>query len=273
MPSEWLATQRDRRAGAATGPLGRGQDQRCGGWRRRALPGPGARRAQDSIFDANAADITKSIKIPDDNFLLAASGPTLVMAYRNRNLFDRYDLETMALEEKDLRSPIQARLLGLAMGSDSNRPLLVAWSPEKIADLVPPVRYRFVDPKTLSLLKAGPITKAPLGNVSSVSPSRGSVTLSEFLRDQTHVRASAGGSLFAIWAPGTGLQTLAVRGGAALRNVYDHGAGGGYLAPGPDGHRVYTDETVPKPPDPPSQEAKKARAAPSLSWRDRSGMR
>ncbi len=127
------------------------------------------------------------------------------------------------------------------MGSDSDGPLVVVWSPVSKNPLVEQPRFSFVDPKTLAVLKAGPITNGGFQGIGTVSPSGGSVMLHPSIRDLVHIRASAGGNLFAIWhtdsAP-SGFQTLAIR-GAALRGIYNHDADG-HLAPGPDGRTVFT---------------------------------
>jgi WD40 repeat protein/S1-C subfamily serine protease len=194
-----------------------------------------------AIFDVNAADIVKTISIPHDHVLVAAGAKTLILAFPDENVLERYDLDTMSRQAGNLRSPIQGRLRSIVMGSDSDGPLVIVWSGNNKNPFVEPPRYSFVDPRTLTVLKAGPITNGGFQGIGSVSPSGGSVTLHPSIRDLVHIRASAGGNLYAIWhtdSTPSGFQTLTVR-GATLRGIYNHDAAG-HLAPGPDGRTVYT---------------------------------
>ena len=147
----------------------------------------------------------------------------------------------MTRQGKDLPSPIKGRLKALALGSDSDGPLLVAWGPESNSPGMDQARFSFLDPQTLAVLKVGPISTGGFQGIGAASPSGGSLLLHPFLRERVHIRASAGGGLFALWQTSTspsGFQSLVVRKGA-LRAVYNH-EGLEHLAPGPDGRTIYT---------------------------------
>jgi WD40 repeat protein len=193
-----------------------------------------------AIFDVNAADVVKTIPLPSQNAFVAAGAKEFFIAFPDQRLFQRWDLETMTRQGPSLPSPIRARIKGLAMGSDSDGPVLVVWSPDS-NNLSRFPRFSFLDPETLNVLKAGPVTNgAYLGRVM-LSPSGGSFLLAGEHQNQVHVRASAGGDLYGIWHTDTGpagFQTLAVN-KAALRGIYVHD-GLDHLAPGPDGLTVYT---------------------------------
>jgi WD40 repeat protein/S1-C subfamily serine protease len=194
-----------------------------------------------AFFDVNAADIIKTITVDYDDVLVAGGARTVIIADRVKNLIDRYNLETMTFQARSLRLPIQGSLRGLALGSDSDGPLVVVWAPKNANPGIDASRFSFVDPKTLSVLKMGPISNGGFQGIGNVSPSGGSVTLHPFIRNSVHIRASAGGNLFGIWHTDSmpnGFQTLAVR-GANLRGIYNH-EDDGHLAPGPDGRTVYT---------------------------------
>jgi hypothetical protein len=137
-----------------------------------------------------------------------------------------------------LPSPIKGRLKRLAMGSDSDGPLLSVWSSESTSGSTDQARFSFIDPGSLKVLRAGSIRNGGMQGIGSVSPSRGTITLHPFLQNGVHVRASAGGDLYAIWPPQTGFQTLAVRGNA-LTGFYNHVALDS-LVPGPDGDTIFT---------------------------------
>jgi len=194
-----------------------------------------------AVFDVNAADIVKTITLPSENVLVAAGAKAFVVAFPEQRLFQLWDLETLTRQGANLASPIHGRLKSLAMGSDSEGPLLTVWSPDSSNNIAPLARFSFLDPKTLEVLKAGSITNGGLQGIGSVSPSGGTVLLHPFFQEQVHVRASAGGDLYGIWqtrGSPSGFQTLAVH-RASLKGIYNHD-GFDHLAPGPDGHTVYT---------------------------------
>jgi WD40 repeat protein len=196
---------------------------------------------QIAVFDVNAADIVKTIALPSENALVTAGAKAFFIAFPDQGLFQRWDLETMTREGANLPSPIRARLKGLAMGSDSDGPLLAVWSPDSNNNFPQQVRFSFLDPNTLKVLKAGPITNGGFQGIGSVSPSGGTILLHPFLQQRVHVRASAGGDLYGIWQTNgspSGFQTLAVR-RSALKGIYNHDSLD-HLAPGPDGLTVYT---------------------------------
>jgi WD40 repeat protein len=194
-----------------------------------------------AIFDVNAADIIKTITLPSENALVAAGAKAFFIAFPDQGLFQRWDLETMTRQGTSLPSPIRGRLKGLAMGSDSDGPLLAFWSPDSTQNIAEQVRFSFLDSKSLKVLRAGPITNGGFQGIGSVSPSGGSILLHPFFRERVHVRASASGDLYGIWQTNgspSGFQTLAVH-KARLKGIYNHD-GLDHLAPGPDGLTVYT---------------------------------
>ncbi len=198
------------------------------------------------IFDVNAADVVATIPLTSGNALVAAGAKELIIAYPDERLFQRWDLETRSRQGEDVASPIKGRLKALALGNDSDGPLLVAWGPESNNPGLDQSRFSFLDPRTLAVLKVGPITTGGFQGLAAVSPSGGSFSLHPFLRERVHLRASAGGGLFAIWQTNgspSGFQSLAVR-KDALRAIYNH-EGLDHLAPGPDGHTVYTGQRGP----------------------------
>jgi hypothetical protein len=127
------------------------------------------------------------------------------------------------------------------MGSDSNGPILAVWSPEGPSNSFEPARFSFLDLGTLRALKTGSMTLGGFQGIGSVSPSAGSFVLHPFFQQSVHVRASAGGNLFALWqsrSSPSGFQTLTVSKGM-LSAIYNHDDLG-YLAPGPDGLTIFT---------------------------------
>ena len=194
-----------------------------------------------AVFDVNAADIVKTITLPSESVLVAAGAKSLVVAFPDQEIFQRWDLETMTRQGSSFPSPIKGRLKALAMGNDSDGPLLAVWFTDSSNGFPQQPRFSFLDPKSLTVLKAGPISNGGFQGIGSVSPSGGSVVLHPALQARVHVRASAGGDLFGIWHTNgspSGFQTLAVH-KATLKGIYNH-EGLDHLAPGPDGRTVYT---------------------------------
>ncbi len=194
-----------------------------------------------AVFDVNAADIVKTITLPTESVLVAAGAKTLVVAFPDQEIFQRWDLETMTRQGSSFPSPIKGRLKGLAMGNDSDGPLLALWSTDSSNGFPQQPRFSFLDLKSLTVLKAGPISNGGFQGIGGVSPSGGSIVLHPHLQARVHVRVSAGGDLFGIWHTNgspTGFQTLAVH-KATLKGIYNH-EGLDHLAPGPDGRTVYT---------------------------------
>jgi WD40 repeat protein len=193
------------------------------------------------VLDVNAAEFVKTITLPSDTAIAAAGASSLVIAFPDQALFQRWDLETMTRQGASVPSPIKGRIKGLAMGNDSDGPLLTVWSANAANNIADQAWFSFIDPKTFKVLKAGSITNGGFQGAGSVSPSGGSILLHPFIRDRVHIRASAAGDLFGIWhtdSSPSGFQTLAVHGNA-LAAIYNHDSLD-HLAPGPDGQTVFT---------------------------------
>jgi S1-C subfamily serine protease len=196
-----------------------------------------------AVFDVNAASVTKTIELSSGNALIAAGVSSLLIADPDKGTLERRSLDDPGDPGKKAPFPIQGRIKGLAMGNDSDGPLLAAWSPNRASNrIAEQLRFSFLDPKTFAVLKAGPGASRRFNGY--VSPSGGSFMLSNFTGlniELVHIRASAGGSLFGIWHTGvipSGFQTLSIR-GATMSSVYNHESDG-HLAPGPDGRIIYT---------------------------------
>ena len=83
-----------------------------------------------AVFDANAADVVKTIPLASPNALVAAGAKKFLVAFPDQRLIQRWDFGTMTRELSNGTSPIAGRLKVLTMGSDSDGPALAAWSPE-----------------------------------------------------------------------------------------------------------------------------------------------
>jgi WD40 repeat protein/S1-C subfamily serine protease len=186
-----------------------------------------------AVFDVTAADFTKTIKLRSEKALIAAGSDLLVVAYPDQPAVERWSLTDLNSQGKRAPSPIRGRIQSLALGSDSEGPLIVVWSPSKNGGAPEQARFSFLDPETFTTLKVGEVTSDGSEGIVRVSPSGGSIVLHPTLRDRVHVRASPRGDLFTIWQTSSspsGFQTLALR-GRTLRTVYKPEAWG-HLVPG-----------------------------------------
>ncbi len=196
-----------------------------------------------AVFEFNSASIVRSIPLTSGDALVAAGSKALVIAYPEKRLIERWDLAKMTQAGPIVPSPIRGRLLSVAMGHDSEGPLLAAWLPNVIEDAhaKEPPRFSFLDPATLGVLKTGSISSGGVRGFAALSTSGGSFTLQPFNEEWVHVRASAGGDLFTAWQSNGGsggIETLSIRGEKVASNHVQQGQN--HLAPGPDGWTVFT---------------------------------
>jgi hypothetical protein len=168
--------------------------------------------------------------------VVAAGAAKFLIAFPDEKLLQRWDLGTLKREGGYRPSPIDGRLLAMALGCDSDGPALALWSSE--TQTVGPLdaHYSFIDLDALAVPRVGLV--ASTGGMAWISPSGGSFKISNLPNGRAHLHASAGGALFGIWP---GLQSLTVVGRAVL--VIDNHQQGTYLAPGPDGRTIFSGPT------------------------------
>jgi hypothetical protein len=189
-----------------------------------------------AVFDANVADVVKTINLPSPNAMVAAGAARFLIAYPDEKLIQCWKFASLEVKGAMRPSPIGGRLKALALGSDSEGPALCLWSNEGPFVGAPDTQFSFLDLDSLAVLRVGLI--AASGARGSISTTGGSFRISNSasdLSDRAHLRASAGGALFGIWPTA---RTLSVLGKAVL--VVDENTPLGHLAPGLDGHTLFT---------------------------------
>ena len=154
-----------------------------------------------AVFDANAADVVKTLPLASSNALVAAGAKKFLLAFPDEKLIQRWDFETLTREVSDATLPVRGRLKALAMGSDSDGPALSAWSTDTGDRNSEPSRFSFIELESLKVLKVGMLSTRGMMGSGTPSSSGGSFTLHSFLCDQVHVRASAGGGFSASGRP------------------------------------------------------------------------
>src|SRR5262249_8484309 len=118
---------------------------------------------QLGIFDVNQAKIVKYLPVGDDNVKFAAGMDKLLVALPDKNVIQRWDLNTL---EREVTAPlaVQGTVNALYMGSASAGPLLVG-----LANNDPRAgssRALFLDPRTLKAVTYK-WSKEPLNNFTS----------------------------------------------------------------------------------------------------------
>jgi len=217
-----------------------------GGGRYLALMLADARKV--AIFDVNAADVVKTIPLASNDALLAAGAKKLVIAYPEDRRLERWDLESLKRDGELRPSPIDGVLDAIAMGSDSDGPLLACWSVPK-TNSYSKFRFSFVDLDSLKVLKVGLASSSQMRSQSSNLSRSGGCFLADgsWKASQGRLCASAGGTLFGIWAANDarpfGTTTILQADGntvseITLTSVRSDGVG--YLIPGADGKTVFT---------------------------------
>jgi hypothetical protein len=190
-----------------------------------------------AVFDANTADIVKTINLPSQNALVAAGARKFLVVFPDEKVLQRWDLGTLSRDGGNRPSPIDGRLIRLAMGSDSDGPILARWFNEEAPGVRTEAQFSFIDLESLTVLRVGLI--ALTGSRGLVSSSGGSFTI-QGAAQEARIRAAPGGALFGIWGGGSpsGFRTLSVR-GRVLISPYEHSSFG-HVVPGPDGLTIFT---------------------------------
>jgi serine/threonine protein kinase len=211
------------------------------------------------IFDAAGATIVKEIHLPN-RVLVAAGASKFVLAYPLQGLFQRWDLATLMKEKDETTTlPSGARIMAVAQGSETAGPLLVMWytdPPAKSnAGVIRTARASLIDLETLKAIKLTSVTgaitmrgpNAPRGVLKDVHVFAPGTFWMNFGIDEAriHVRAAARGDLFTIWGWTTGV-SLMVWDSRSSKSVhwvpFSNPGFISYLAPGPDGRTVFTQD-------------------------------
>jgi WD40 repeat protein len=204
-----------------------------------------------AIFDVNAADVVRTVPLASKDALVAAGAKKLVIAYPGDKRLERWDLESLKQDGEPRPYPFDGVLHAIAMGSDSDGPLLAYWSVPRPNPPITPfhkVRFSFIDLDSLKVLKVGLVSYPSASIFDAVSRSGGCFLPFNNAGYASDVRlcASVGGNLFGIWAakdsPSCEPVILEVD-GTTVSGIAPRSARGypiGYLIPGADSRAVFT---------------------------------
>ena len=162
-----------------------------------------------AVFDVSQAAIVRYLDVPTDNFKIAAGMDKLLVGLPANLVIQRWSLTTFE-RELSLRLPAQNEMKQFLMGSASNGPLLTARSIFDIDKFKPLV------------FSSDPPVYFPND-------------------DQTPVRVSANGKVFAWWNPEgspMGMRVVALQGSRLVQS--SRHATAGYICPSPDGRLLLT---------------------------------
>ena len=173
-----------------------------------------------AVYDANEAKIIKHLSIAADDALMAASLDKLVVVSPRNNVIEIWSLDTLERERTETLSVGVVK--AIALGYASHGPLLIHSAAG--TDALSQASYAFYDLKTLQPL--------PIENVRANNTR---------YRDVVHLRASATGDVFGVWASGRspqGMETM-VLDGNHVTTTYQHKSAD-YVVPTYDGAVIAT---------------------------------
>jgi hypothetical protein len=187
---------------------------------------------QLAIFDINQVDVVKYIPLPDEEVLVAAGAEMFILAFPNRHVFQRWDLETLK-RKSEMPLPFPGRLQGLAMGCDSGGPMLAVWDPPGKESVVGLERLplSLIDPTTARVLVVRYFNdRSNTQGDELPAPSALFTVLRMGGQVYRHLGASNDSSLFTV-----GNRIIAIEGGGVEAGQPQTGR----IRPSADGERVY----------------------------------
>ena len=82
---------------------------------------------QLAVFDVNTAEVVKRLPLAAENALIAAGASKFVIAYPDSKQIERWDLGTLTRDGDPRAVPVAGTLEAIALGADSEGPLLASW--------------------------------------------------------------------------------------------------------------------------------------------------
>jgi len=181
------------------------------------------------IFDADGAEFTGHIPIPEDGALFAAGLEDVVVLLPAAGTIERWSLKTFEREAFG-PLPIKQEIKVVSMGSASKGPMLVHWTG---GDRGTPAAtgVSFINLETLKLL----------GTETKIDGQLQGNLLGPFNQSPVHLRASANGKVFGMWGTNrfpSGVGVI-IFSDVGCQSYYMHNSAG-YVVPSPDGKLLFT---------------------------------
>jgi len=211
---------------------------------------------QLAVFDVNAADVVKRVPLAYEKALVAAGASKFVIAYPENERVERWDIGTMTRDGDPQPLPFEGALEAIALGADSEGPLLASWWFPDSNPALKNLKYNrlsFIDLSNFKVLAVGAIALHGMANTAARLAASGGDF--EFLYGgwvgKTRIRASYDGSLFGICRLDGDRSSaeLALKADAGAITV-SHDARPAapfgtpvFMIPSPDGRRVFHAKT------------------------------
>lgn len=207
------------------------------------------------VFDVNSAEVVKQVPLDSKNALVAAGASKFVIAYPDTKRIERWNFSNLTRDIDPRAVPVDGTLEAIAMGADSEGPLLASWWFPHMNPTVKDVknnRFSFIDLTSFKVLAVGLI--ALLGHNDGAARLAASGGDFEFSYGgwvgKTRIRASYDGSLFGICRADVDRSAAEVAlkvEAAAITVSHDdvplQHATPIYMIPSPDGQRVFHGRT------------------------------
>lgn len=195
-----------------------------------------------AIFDAQTAQIARSLDCAEDRILFTAGLDKLLVVLPTAKVMQRWDLHT---GERETTTPITFKgiVKGICMGSAATRPVLLHGVADA-RDLEPAAGsggfggmpgaggqtvLHFMDLRTFKIVNAEPLRSQFLGFQQG--------------QEVLHLRASPDGKVYGMWCTSQspeGLHTIVVSSGRVQLH-YEH-TSVGFVVPGPDNRTIFSEQ-------------------------------
>src|SRR5262245_9821715 len=154
-----------------------------------------------AVVDVNTGKIAKHIEANDERGWVAGGMNLFVIYLPGKNVLERYNCTTLE-REAELKAAFDEEVLGLAMGSASNGPLVAALAGARRAGLGSGATLCYFDPMTGKEIQYEVV----------VARERNPFGLGNHNRDLT-IRVSANGQVATGWGAGGSIQSEIIEGG------------------------------------------------------------
>jgi hypothetical protein len=154
-----------------------------------------------AVFDVNAASIVREISLASEDVFVAAGAVSFFLAHADRRVVEEWDFATLR-RKRAFPFPFKGRLTGIAMGMDSEGPLLAVWVPPTGGGPAQGACFCMIDVKSGKVLRVQSYRHRDFGGwIRELPASTACLTLpsSEAMHGPTaRIRASADGRRFVI---------------------------------------------------------------------------
>lgn len=178
-----------------------------------------------AVYDVNRASITKYIPLSSENSLITAGNDKLIIVSSEPNVIERWSLSTLEKETVS-KLPVDGIVKTIAMGYDSEGPLLIHWS-------------KMSGTPSTGIAETAFFSFLDISNFEEIIIRGTEVCQSRYRRD-VHIRSSGTGDVFGMWSTSEtrGMEIMAIVDKKANCNAQNTYAG--HIVPNYDGTAILT---------------------------------